>query len=107
MLTKLVLCATPSGAYKLVEVPFGWRPGDAVPANAFELTFPNAVEALHALAERGRKQQRVHVVRPERAPTLPEKPVQAAPPQEDPYAGILSARATQHARRSLAEPTQP
>jgi hypothetical protein len=82
VLTKLVLCATPTGATKLIEVPFSWRPGDALPVNAFELTFSTAIEALQALAERGRKQQRVHVVRPERksrASELPNQPATQSP----------------------------
>lgn len=68
MLTKLVLSATPNGACKLVEVPFSWRQGEPLPRNAFELTFPSGGEALRALAERGRKQNRIHVPRPERKP---------------------------------------
>jgi hypothetical protein len=68
VLTKLVLCATTVGACRLVEVPFGWRQGDPLPLGAFELTFPSPVEALKALAERGRKQNRIHVPRPERKP---------------------------------------
>jgi hypothetical protein len=102
VLTKLVLYATPSGKHKLVEVPFSWRQGDALPMHTFELTFGSALEALQALAERGRKQQRVHVDRPERSPTGPEKPADAAAPPEDPYAAII-----QLARQSQAEQAQP
>jgi hypothetical protein len=74
VLTKLVLSATPNGACKLIEVPFSWRQGDALPLDAFELTFPSGGEALKALAERGRKQNRVHVIKPERKAKHPEKP---------------------------------
>ena len=84
MLTKLVLCATSSGGYKLIEVPFNWRHGDALPQDAFELTFATAVEALQALAERGRKQNRIHISKPERTPRLPAKP--PVPEPDDPYA---------------------
>jgi hypothetical protein len=106
VLTKLVLCAGSNGAYKLIEVPFNWRHGDAFPENAFELTFPNAVDALMALAERGRKQQRVHVARPDRPPKLPENPA-TDPEPEDPYAGLLAKRSSQPARQSPAGPTPP
>jgi hypothetical protein len=84
VLTKLVLSATPNGACKLIEVPFSWRQGDALPVDAFELKFPSPVEALKALAERGRKQNRIHVTKPERKASLPEKP--PTPDSDEHYA---------------------
>ena len=68
MLTKTVLRAGPAGVYNLVEVPFAWQPGDAVPDNAPQETFASAAAAMSELADRGRKAMRVHVPIPERAP---------------------------------------
>ena len=65
MLCKTVLCAAPSGAFTLVEVPFEWQRGDPIPAGALERRFATAVEALSVLAERGRQNNRVHVPRPQ------------------------------------------
>ncbi len=65
MLTKTVLRAGPAGIYNLVEVPFDWRPGDAVPDDASQESFASAAAAMSELADRGRKAQRVHVPMPE------------------------------------------
>jgi hypothetical protein len=65
---KTVLCATPGGACKLIEVPFDWRPGDAVPPGSEELHFDSVAEALSELAARGRNAARVHIPKPERPP---------------------------------------
>jgi hypothetical protein len=82
VLTKIVLYATSGGAVKLVEVPFSWQHGEPLPMDAFEQRFSSAVEALQALADRGRAQQRVHVPQPEKKPTQREapSPAESTPP---------------------------
>lgn len=70
MLCKTVLCATPAGACTLVEVPFEWQRGDPIPHGALERRFATAVDALSALAEHGRQNNRVHVPRPPAKPAL-------------------------------------
>lgn len=66
MLTKTVLCATTDGACKLVDVPFSWKHGEPLPANAIEQRFSSPTDALMELAARGRQQARVHIPKPER-----------------------------------------
>lgn len=84
MLTKTVLYATPSGDVKLVEVPFSWHHGEPLPADALEQKFATVVEALSALAERGRAQQRVHVPQPERKPKKDAADKSSAPDSDEP-----------------------
>jgi hypothetical protein len=69
MLTKTVLCAAAGGECKLIEVPFTWRHGEPIPADALERQFPSAGEALSELAARGRLQARVHIDKPARRVT--------------------------------------
>lgn len=73
MLTKTVLRAGSDGVWKLIEVPFAWHPGDAIPENSQQETFPTAAAAMSVLADRGRKAQRVHVPMPE-----PKRPLKDA-----------------------------
>ena len=72
MLTKAVLCAGDNGAFKLVEVPFSWQPGEPIPPGATEYSFPTAAEALAALANRGRKQSGVRAPAPLSSKQSPE-----------------------------------
>jgi len=74
MLTKTVLCAAAGGAVSLVEVPFAWRHGEPLPADAIERPFPNATEALRELAAHGRNQNRVHVPMPSRTRPAARRP---------------------------------
>lgn len=73
MLTKTVLRAGPAGEYRIVEVPFEWRPGDAVPDDANQESFATAAAAMSRLAERGRNAQRVHVPMPELKRSAPAR----------------------------------
>lgn len=73
MLKKTVLCAA-EGGYKLIEVEFGWRPGDAVPRGSAEMSFDTAAEAMTELARRGRTSTRVHLDSPETPRPAAENP---------------------------------
>lgn len=84
MLTKTVLCADTGGECKLVEVPFTWRQGEPIPADALEHRFTSAADALSELAARGRRQARVHIDKPARCvpPTMASRTDAATPPEE-------------------------
>jgi hypothetical protein len=72
VLTKTVLRAAADGVWKLIEVPFAWHPGDAIPEDSRQETFPSAAAAMSVLADRGRKAQRIHVAAPEAKPRTPK-----------------------------------
>lgn len=72
MLTKTVLLPAEGGGCKLADVPFSWQHGDPLPERATQYVFPTALEALIAMADRGRLQNAAHVPNPRKSAVAEE-----------------------------------